>query len=238
MITAVSERVLRVKEPLLGDLIEEWTALADQCSDIMGRYPNGEFGPDVFCKTLIADNDGQWRQAPAPETFVPSLSMCLARLFVLHAWEIATATGTALNVEVPRERFSRTISTIMDMVNQASPDWLHSPPLEALPGEILAAKDAFVLASLNRKFFVTRRGYMGIGPKDMWLDDEVHVLSGTSVPFVMRKVTGGADASTVDLVAEDGLALYRMIGECYVHGIMQGEATRKEDAEWENICVC
>lgn len=234
--TAVSERALRPMEPAVGSLTEDWAALADQCYDESGRYQNGEFGPGAFCRTLTGDCDGPCRQYPAPASFYSSLSTYLVRHFTYHVMDVEKATGTLLNPESP-VRMSRTISTLVHAPKGANPDWFPGAP-EAVPGESLVAKEAFFIASLNRKFFVTRRGYMGIGPKDMQPDDEIHVLSGTSVPFVMRKVTDEADASTIDLAAEDGLVLYRMIGECYVHGIMQGEATRRDDAEWDGICIC
>lgn len=44
--------------------------------------------------------------------------------------------------------------------------------------------------------------------------------------------------NTLEMVQEDGLELYTMIGETYVHGYMQGQATNREDVEWEGICIC
>lgn len=59
-----------------------------------------------------------------------------------------------------------------------------------------------------RRFFVTKKGYIGIGPACMQEGDKVCLLSGAIVPFVLRS---------------DG-AEHKLVGEAYVHGIMHGEA--------------
>lgn len=48
--------------------------------------------------------------------------------------------------------------------------------------------DAMFLACSNRRFFIAANGFFGIGSRDIQVGDEVHVLSGTKVPFVLRKL--------------------------------------------------
>jgi hypothetical protein len=60
----------------------------------------------------------------------------------------------------------------------------------------------------GQRFFLTQAGYMGLGkPK---VGDEIYVLFGGNVPFVLRPV-----ANTT---------YFSLIGDCYLHGIMDGEA--------------
>jgi hypothetical protein len=66
-------------------------------------------------------------------------------------------------------------------------------------------------AAIKRAFFVTEKGYIGLGPSNMEEGDLVYVLSGGQVPFILRPTT-----------LEGGFSL---VGETYVHGIMDGEAT-------------
>jgi hypothetical protein len=61
----------------------------------------------------------------------------------------------------------------------------------------------------GRCFFITEKGYIGIGPAEMAPGHEVTVLMGGQVPFVLSK--SGGDR-------------YKLIGECYVHGFMKEEA--------------
>ncbi|KAM0462723.1 hypothetical protein ACHAPV_003547 [Trichoderma viride] len=72
--------------------------------------------------------------------------------------------------------------------------------------------------ALGRRFFITKEGYFGLGPQKLEPGDRVAVLFGSGVPFVLRKCPAIA-----------GRPAWRIIGECYVHGIMQGEVIRK----WE-----
>ncbi|EKG21901.1 Heterokaryon incompatibility [Macrophomina phaseolina MS6] len=59
-----------------------------------------------------------------------------------------------------------------------------------------------------RRFFVTRRGFMGIGPPCMREGDVVSILSGGIVPFLLRPRG----------------EYYKLVGEAYIYGIMNGEA--------------
>ncbi|TFB01524.1 hypothetical protein CCMA1212_006209 [Trichoderma ghanense] len=72
--------------------------------------------------------------------------------------------------------------------------------------------------ALGRRFFITKKGYFGLGPQKAEPGDGVAVLFGSGVPFVLR------GCSTAD-----GKRAWKMVGECYVHGIMQGEIIQ----EWE-----
>ena len=66
---------------------------------------------------------------------------------------------------------------------------------------------------LYRRLVTTTRGYVGIVPEDVEAGDAVVVLQGCSVLLVLREDKSAA-----------GGARWRVVGECYVHGIMNGEA--------------
>ena len=71
---------------------------------------------------------------------------------------------------------------------------------------------AAIEASLQfRTLFVTQTGYLGIGPLTMQPDDMVCVLLGCSIPVVIRMEAPNR---------------HILIGECYVHGIMDGEGLK------------
>ncbi|KAF4338933.1 heterokaryon incompatibility [Fusarium beomiforme] len=60
----------------------------------------------------------------------------------------------------------------------------------------------------TRRAFLTSTGFVGVGPLDMQAGDEVCVLLGGKIPYLLRP----QDDET-----------YSLIGEAYVHGIMHGE---------------
>ena len=59
----------------------------------------------------------------------------------------------------------------------------------------------------SRCFFTTSSGYIGVGPRDTLCNDYVAVFLGGNMPFIIR------DKSTH----------HSLVGEAYVHGIMNGE---------------
>ncbi|KAL2204526.1 hypothetical protein CC79DRAFT_1400690 [Sarocladium strictum] len=66
--------------------------------------------------------------------------------------------------------------------------------------------------ALGRLFFITQRGYFGIGPAEAKPGDQVVVFPGAQVPMILRRVRPGK---------------YKVIGESYVSGIMKEEVMKK-----------
>ncbi|EAT79754.2 hypothetical protein SNOG_12954 [Parastagonospora nodorum SN15] len=68
----------------------------------------------------------------------------------------------------------------------------------------------------NQAFFITKKGYIGVGPPDARPGNEVWVLYGGQVPFVLRKINRKYDMENVHR--------REFVGDAYTHGIMDGEA--------------
>ncbi|KAH7086800.1 heterokaryon incompatibility protein-domain-containing protein [Paraphoma chrysanthemicola] len=62
----------------------------------------------------------------------------------------------------------------------------------------------------HRALFVTQKGYIGLAPWNARVGDAVYVLKGGKTPFILRRKSVGEEFS--------------LVGECYVYGIMGGEA--------------
>ncbi|KAK8026226.1 hypothetical protein PG990_004049 [Apiospora arundinis] len=75
-----------------------------------------------------------------------------------------------------------------------------------------------------RRIITTARGYVGMAPKGSKQGDSIFLLKGCSVPLVLRP---------------NGDGTYYLVGECYVAGIMRGEAMRQfmEDDSIEEMNV-
>jgi hypothetical protein len=97
-----------------------------------------------------------------------------------------------------------------------------------------------VQAITNRRFFVTREGFLGLGPIEVEIGDEVYVINGSNVPLVLRKI----DLTNLPqrLAKQDCTPPYPMfllVGACYVHGIMDGEACSSETGqEATSLVLC
>ncbi|KAJ4862640.1 hypothetical protein T069G_03594 [Trichoderma breve] len=78
--------------------------------------------------------------------------------------------------------------------------------------------------TLNTTFFVTDSGYLGLGPPETKIGDEVWCLFGGQMPFILRPV-----ATTQEVILGQGKKqLHQVFGTCYVHGIMDGEIANNE----------
>jgi len=68
---------------------------------------------------------------------------------------------------------------------------------------------------VQRKLATTERGFVGLVNDRVERGDMVAVLKGCSVPFVLRKTRK---------VTENVGVTWQVLGECYLHGVMNGEA--------------
>ena len=66
----------------------------------------------------------------------------------------------------------------------------------------------------SRSFFVSSKGYMGLGPLDAKVGDEICVLLGCNQPLVIRRVGDH----------------HLVVGQCYVYGMMFGEMIDEMEA--------
>jgi hypothetical protein len=67
----------------------------------------------------------------------------------------------------------------------------------------------------------TTKGYVGHVPQSARIGDVVCVITGVAVPFTLRKTPEG----------------YRVVGQCYLHGIMEGEALHDPGLQKEGIVL-
>lgn len=70
-------------------------------------------------------------------------------------------------------------------------------------------------ATLFRSWCLTREGYVGLMPQESRETDLIYILEGARTPFVLRRMEGSED--------------YMLVGEAYVHGLMHGEASQRNN---------
>lgn len=78
------------------------------------------------------------------------------------------------------------------------------------------------MMTFGRRLFQTSRGFIGLGPAACDLNDNVCVLFGGQVLYALR------EQSSVD---------YEFIGECYVHGMMDGQALKDESFSVKDFII-
>ncbi|KAL8382349.1 hypothetical protein RB595_006236 [Gaeumannomyces hyphopodioides] len=171
-------------------------------------YVGGGTWADAWWRTLCLDHGwGPGRQLQrASKDEIRALSTSIEReepcmsLKTLHEVE---ETRKAAGPGVSFEDFLRSLETgnfntgtrTIDMVNAISP------------------------GLMGRKLFLTEKGYLGLGAANVWAGDSVCILPGARVPVILRQmVDEGRPVNT-----EYGPA-YKLVGDSYIHGIMDGEA--------------
>lgn len=80
--------------------------------------------------------------------------------------------------------------------------------------------NSFMAATLSRRL-IASNNYIGLGPADARVGDELYFLAGGKTPFVLRPSTRVP-------------AKFEIVGDCYIVGLMDGDAAQTE-GRWEPI---
>ncbi|KAE8446732.1 hypothetical protein EG329_011637 [Mollisiaceae sp. DMI_Dod_QoI] len=230
-VTTITARAATEAEIL--DEHQEFTLLEmlKDCLESPSTPYKKEGGPmEAFWRTLIKDTFcGEPAGDDAREAF--------ASLFIAWVWQLEVLIRDIKRDTVrtnPKptpnheplekafsEAYSKSQSLILDLSSKDElgilPTWdairtTISTSDERLPFyDADAITESFRLAYLGRRLFRTKENYLGIGPQSLEEGDEVWVLAGARVPFILRRDGKGDEK-------------WRLVGEAYVHGIMNGEA--------------
>jgi hypothetical protein len=200
------------KENEIENQPQEWAALIEP---LPADYPSGCPKTEALWRTLIGDS-GAEDEYPAPAeygTHYETLQTLIKINRELDARiEAGETGGPALRELCLANGF---------------------PPTQ-MP-RLMADKDEFQRAMadvmLGRRLFVTKRGYIGAGPLSAQVGDAVYVLAGGHVPLVLRKGSQQGDGDPSD-------GPLTLVGDCYVHGVMQGESVAWPDFSWKEVRLC
>jgi hypothetical protein len=87
-----------------------------------------------------------------------------------------------------------------------------------------------IVCCRRRRFAVGEKGYMGLVPEKAVVGDLVFLVSGCTVPFLLRpQDPAGADGP------------YVLVGECYIYRVMEGEPIDvggDGEASWKAVRLC
>ncbi|KAF2088450.1 HET-domain-containing protein [Saccharata proteae CBS 121410] len=163
-------------------VLNQWRRLAQGVT----TYPTGDRPHEVFCRIVIAN------AFPRP------------------------SGGNGSMYPTMDELFQATVDTSLQPVDTNASDriWQEHPAVKrgVSPAEVRAASvayaDALTYASPDRRFFISKKGYMGLAPRSARPGDFIVVLAGGKTPFVLRHNKKDA---------------YKIVGECFMHGVMNGE---------------
>ncbi len=169
-----------------------------------GLYRNGQSREEALWRTLIGDRGGGTR--PAPSYYRESYEAS-QRIF-------AVARGTILGEELS--------NNILDEIYPGIPR--EHLPAKVQADDVTARKfhEGMGGGLHQRKFALSKKeGYFMLVPELAKPGDLICIFVGAQTPFLVRQVGGNGM----------GDQRYELVGECYVHGIMDGEVVSEEDLQ-------
>ncbi|KAH7357235.1 heterokaryon incompatibility protein-domain-containing protein [Rhexocercosporidium sp. MPI-PUGE-AT-0058] len=135
-------------------------------------------------------------------------------------WRTMIFNMTA-SADKPPSEYSSYFKVYLDHFFQS--DVIVPETREPLRTQLLQIETAVNSRADGWRMFTTEHSRLGQGMRSVRAGDVVCVLDGGELPYVIRPVDDG---------------LYRFIGSSYVHGLMDGEAYKKDDLESTEFCFC
>jgi hypothetical protein len=157
-------------------------------------YPSPNTDFTAFWQTLVAGKDER-RSLTCPDSFAEIFSYILDE-----------TTGKKYSISgqayTPRQKLPKGRGGLHE-------DKLRSRKPNSAGVTFQQVRTAMINATKNRRLGATMNGYIGLFPEHSQTGDGIFVLSGCQAPFVLRT---------------RGDKKFKLVGQCYVHGIMGGEA--------------
>ncbi|KAF5665956.1 Het6 heterokaryon incompatibility [Fusarium denticulatum] len=208
-------KISPIAEQWIYGTLEKWANMVD----LNAPYPSieGESGSmiDAFWRTLIGNVGLGTSCYPVAEDWVSKFAA-----FVLQARKgVQAHFANSSDADVESRSLTPGIDSILDVLNG------NCREKEALDQDGDLYESTMHHVSWYRRLFLTEGGYLGLAHPSAQPGDEVILLSGGRVPFVVRKGS------------LNGQACYHLVGETYVHGIMDGELLDAADNKWEDLYI-
>lgn len=93
-------------------------------------------------------------------------------------------------------------------------------------GKVNEAEPSIADMVEKRGFFITSQGYFGIGAPTVVPGDQVWILEGGQVPFILKPKAVESDSKT-----------FSFVSDAYVHGFMYGDFARVNGEKWETVSI-
>ncbi|EWG38414.1 hypothetical protein FVEG_14888 [Fusarium verticillioides 7600] len=218
-----------------GIFIDTITSLSafhvDECD---GRYPDNTFASscsiygdleatrEALWRTIVADTIAE-DSGRAPESYSWLLDHKLWQRGIAGVYTY----GFGLNDFMARNQHLRLCGYTLEQLIFGNNKWLTKLRMaigDNYYNSTETQREALswaINAMAWRRLFATKSGRMGLGTCAAEVNDKIVLLRGCDTPLILREFNGG----------------WKLIGECYTHGVMYGEVTAQED-ELVDITIC
>lgn len=175
-----------------------------------------------FVRTIIKDT---YTGEPTDAELYDAFSAFLAMRIWEH--ELALRPGETTKARDTKHALAKLLKDTEDILNELSakysvfPSWNKiqeikrfleqdgTPEKIELDRQVMEFSESFRIAYFGRRLFQTEKGYFGITSEMVEEGDRIWISSSSDTPLVLRPQRDGE---------------YILVGEAYIHGIMNGEA--------------
>jgi hypothetical protein len=177
---------------------------------------------EAFWRTTIADIDP--RSRPASKTYVGGWRDYIKQCEIdvknsnrssKDARRAADTIRVLKAMDSEDMRFAHLVSSELSAFNPE-----HRGDFCSILGSAPEQHAQYPLFTAGRNFCTTQRGHMGLVPAGTKTRDVVAILSGATTPHVLRRVVHTAEDGED---GENSYERYQLVGEAYMHGMMDGE---------------
>ncbi|KAL9597517.1 MAG: hypothetical protein Q9219_005100 [cf. Caloplaca sp. 3 TL-2023] len=219
------------------DAYESWAMLAIKCGE---TYVNGQSRLEALWRTIITDQTDHIHPAPATVgilffQYLRSLFRFLDVLLLSNAQSVqGTVDLTAQLRPAPSiDKLAKSdptgrmpmrhgdIKSILEGLqgNLHRDEFIRSEKTAAM--KMVDDFWPYMRRAFGKRPFRTVDSLLGMGPKSTSEGDEAWLLQGARVPLVLRH--------------NPETGRYRLIGQSYVHGMMQGEGIKGRETQWVDV---
>ncbi|KAK0619562.1 heterokaryon incompatibility protein-domain-containing protein [Immersiella caudata] len=240
----VAAAILPPKQADQGDtsqwreIVDYWEVFLEKLGGKPARYRGGGTVGEAFWRTLCGDSEYIWdsRRGKAGH----------------RRAKISLASGYARwrTADTSRRRLTSIIGGYWQETGSSWESMIADDPE-------VERKNAFHYAmeytASGRRFFITKDGYMGLGPPDIAPGDVIHIVAASRVPFVFRPTVNKptCEETFVDTLVRGKMEQtyipagpgqkrltineeycnvthresYTLVGDVYLHGVMDGVAS-------------
>lgn len=197
-----------VTDQIIWDKMRAFEEEANGLTSNATTYPSGESVFDAYWRTLIGNNTHRETDGEAPLEYGESFAALLRVQQIYEESECLPQPNS--------HSFASSLAS--ESETQEFSRLEHKARPYRLSQQVM----------LNgRRFCVTKKGYFGMLTQNADKGDHVCIIMGSTVPFMVREIEVAQSLSTS----------YSIVGEGYIHGIMNGEALTMEGFEVTDIIL-
>ncbi|KAL1646054.1 hypothetical protein SLS58_003474 [Diplodia intermedia] len=221
------DTVVETSDPLRTIMTEyRASSLFNLCRGMKRKYsPTGQTRQEALWRTLVLDElDNNYPALPSSSSqfrdwarmsLAAGLYLCekdtrarskyLKDISCLD--ELSCDEGSLLSPSAVVKDEAKTLAKVFDSIADNQEEWSNFQ--RDFDGESMQFASRLSCTGASRRLYSTARGFVGLGPESTKKGDQIWMILGARVPFVLRNNPRPAGS-------------FKMIGETYVHGFMHG----------------